>query len=201
MNCTLYGYIRCSSKDQNPDRQIIAMLEFGVQEENIVVEMLSGKSFNRPKYQKLIKSLKSGELLVLDALDRLGRDYDAIITDWRYITKDLGVDIVVLDMPLLDTRQKDRDLTASFVADLVLQILSYVSEKERELNLQRQKAGIAAAKAKGVIFGRKPKERPKIFGKIREQWERGEISSREAGDKLGISHTAFLAWIKEETDE
>ena len=201
MNVQLIGYVRCSTKEQNPDRQIIAMKKFGVPEDAIVVEAMSGKDFNRPKYEKIIQGLKPGKALVLDALDRLGRNYDEIISQWRYITKDLGADIVLLDMPLLDTRKKDRDLTASFVADLVLQILSYVSEKERELNRQRQEAGIAAAKAKGVRFGRKPLEHPEMLGMVREQWERGEISSREAGHILGVSHTTFLAWVKEKSGE
>ena len=137
MNSKLYGYVRCSTKDQNPARQIKALTEFGVSEKNIVVEILSGKDFNRPGYQQLIKTLKPGEVLVIGSLDRLGRDYNAIVAQWRYISKELEVDIVVLDMPLLDTRQKNRDLTASFVADLVLQILSYVSEKERGFVLQQ----------------------------------------------------------------
>lgn len=197
MNVQLIGYVRCSTKEQNPSRQIIAMKEFGVPEKAIVVEAMSGKNFKRPKYQKIVRGLKPGKVLVLDALDRLGRNYDAIVSQWRYITKDLGADIVVLDMPLLDTRKKDRDLTASFVADLVLQILSYVSEKEHMLLRQRQADGIAAAKANGVKFGRKPMERSSLFGELLEQWQRKEISSREAGRQLGVSHTAFLNWASE----
>jgi DNA invertase Pin-like site-specific DNA recombinase len=197
MDSQQFGYVRCSTKEQCPDRQIIAMREFGVSDAGIVVEMLSGKNFHRPKYQDLVKRLNHGDTLVINSLDRLGRDYDAVIDEWRYITKERGADIVVLDMPLLDTRKKDRDLTTTFVADLVLQILSYVSEKEKELNLQRQSAGIAAAKARGVKFGQEPMERPPQLDELRKKWETGEISSREAGSLLGISHTTFLAWIRE----
>lgn len=197
MNERLVGYARCSTREQNPDRQIIALRGFGVSENDIVVEMMSGKNFQRPVYQALVKRLKPGDTLVVDSLDRLGRDRNAVVEEWRYITKELGANIVVLDMPLLDTRKKDRDLTASFVADLVLQILSYVSEKERLLNRERQSAGIAAAKARGVKFGNRPRERPVLLGVIHERWQRGEITSREAGRLLGISHTTFLRWIKE----
>ena len=193
----IFGYVRCSTKEQNPDRQFIAMREFGVPEDCIVVEMLSGKDFKRPAYQKLIRGLKPGDTLVLDSLDRLGRERDGIIEEWKRITKEKGADIVVLDMlPLLDTRRKDCDLTANFVADLVLQVLSYVSEKERELNRQRQSAGIAAAKERGVKFGNKPKERPPTFAKVKKQYDLGKIASREAGRRLGVSHTTFLKWIK-----
>ena len=160
-NIQLIGYARCSSKEQNPQRQIIALKKFGVPEDAIIVELLSGKNFHRPAYKDMVKRLKPGDTLVIDSLDRLGRCRDGLVEEWRYITKKQGADIVVLDMlPLLDTRSKDRDLTASFISDLVLQILSYVSEKERLLNRERQSAGIAAAHQRGVKFGRKPKERP-----------------------------------------
>ena len=194
----LYGYVRVSARDQNEDRQVIAMQEFGVSEAGIFIEKMSGKDFNRPIYQGLIKKLKPGDALVIKSIDRLGRDYDEIIDQWRYITKELDAAIVVIDMPLLDTRQKDRDLTVSFVADLVLQILSYVAEQERAFNRQRQAEGIAVAKAKGVKFGNQPMERPALLYELREQWLNGEISSREAGRLLGVSHTTFLAWIRED---
>jgi DNA invertase Pin-like site-specific DNA recombinase len=199
MNVRLIGYARCSTKEQCLDRQIIALRKFGVAEKDIVIETLSGKNFERPAYQKMIKRLKPGDVLVIDALDRLGRDRDALVDAWKHITKNKGADIVVLDMlPLLDTRQKDhRDITASFVADLVLQVLSYVSEKERLLNRERQKAGIAAAKARGVKFGNQPQERPTLLGELYEKWQRGEIFSREAGRLLGVSHVTFLKWIKD----
>ena len=196
-NVQLHGYVRCSTKEQSPDRQIIALREFGVQEEAIVVETMSGKNFERPAYQGLIMKLKPGDVLVMDSLDRLGRDRNAIVDEWRRIIKEQGADIVILDMlPLLDTRKKDGDLTASFVADLVLQILGYVSEKERDLNRQRQSAGIAAAKERGVKFGNKPKERPPAFPEVKEQYELGKITSRQAGRNLGVSHVTFLKWIK-----
>lgn len=198
MNVRLIGYARCSTKEQCPDRQIIALRKFGVTEQDIVIEMLSGKDFKRPAYQKMVKRLNPGDVVVIDSLDRLGRDRDAVVEEWRRITKERSANIVVLDMlPLLDTRTKDRDLTSSFVADLVLQILSYVSEKERLLNHERQQAGIAAAKARGVKFGNQPQERPALLSELQEKWECGEISSREAGRQLGVSHTTFLKWIRD----
>jgi len=196
MDVRLIGYARCSTKEQNPDRQIIALREFGVPEDAIVVEMLSGKNFLRPAYQKMVSQLKPGDAVVIDSLDRLGRDRDAVVDEWRRITKEQSADIVVLDMlPLLDTRQKDRDITASFVADLVLQILSYVSEKERLLNKERQSAGIAAAHQRGVRFGRKPIEKPANFEAVRDLWECGEISASEAARRLGVSRPTFMVWI------
>jgi len=193
----IFGYCRVSTRDQNEGRQIIAMREFGIPESNILVEKMSGKDFNRPVYQNLIDRLKPGDVFVVKSIDRLGRDYDEIIEQWRAITKIKDAAIVVIDMPLLDTRKKERDLTTAFISDLVLQILSYVAETERKFNRQRQAEGIAVAKANGVIFGNRPKERPASFKKLREQWQLGEISSREAGRLLGISHTTFLTWSKE----
>ena len=148
----VYGYMRVSTKEQNEDRQLIAMLEFGVKESHLFMDKQSGKDFNRPSYLKLLSTLRPGDVLVVKSIDRLGRDYEEIIEQWRIITKERQVAIVVLDMPLLDTRQKDRDLTGIFIADLVLQILSYVAQTEREFNRQRQSEGIAAAKAKGVMY-------------------------------------------------
>jgi len=196
MDVRLRGYVRCSTREQCPDRQILALRGFGVPEEAIVMEMKSGKNFERPEYQKLVKNLKPGDVLVIDSLDRLGRDRDALVDEWRRITKEKGADMVVLDMlPLLDTRQKEHDLTASFVADLVLQILSYVSEKERLLNRERSAAGIVAAKQRGVKFGRKPMELPANFEEVREAWEREEISTSEAARRLGVSRPTFKRWI------
>lgn len=193
----IFGYCRVSTRDQNESRQVLAMREFGVPEDNIVVEKMSGKDFNRPVYQDLMDRLKPGDVFVVKSIDRLGRDYDEIIEQWRAITREKEAAIVVIDMPLLDTRKKERDLTTAFIADLVLQILSYVAETEREFNRQRQAEGIAVAKANGVRFGNRPKKRPATLGELREQWKLGEITSREAGRLLGISHTTFLAWIKE----
>lgn len=153
-----YGYVRVSTKEQNEDRQMIAMREFGVTDSRIVLDKQSGKDFDRPGYRRLVRKLKGGDTLVIKSIDRLGRNYDEILEQWRLLTKEKQVAIVVLDMPLLDTRQ-GRDLTGVLIADIVLQLLSYVAQTEREFNRQRQAEGIAAAKAKGVHFGRRFKER------------------------------------------
>jgi DNA invertase Pin-like site-specific DNA recombinase len=200
MENILIGYVRVSTKDQCEDRQIFAMRKFGVPDENIFVEKMSGKSFNRPLYQGLLKKIKPGDTLVIKSIDRLGRDYEEIIEQWRYITKTLDANIVVIDLPLLDTRQKERDLTGAFVAGLVLQILSYVAETERLFNLQRQAEGIAAAKAKGAKFGRKPKKRPADFNEVFSLWKSEKTSARESARKLGISHTTFKRWCEEITE-
>lgn len=167
MSNNVYGYVRVSTKDQNEDRQRIALAEFPVPEKNIFMDKLSGKDFNRPQYRRLMRKLRSGDCLVVKAIDRLGRNYEEILEQWRIITKEKGVDIVVLDMPLLDTRHTGRDLTGTFVADLVLQILSYVAQTERENIKQRQKEGIAAARLRGVQFGRPRKPLPENFEQIR----------------------------------
>ena len=201
MSLELKGYVRCSTKEQCPDRQIIALRDFGVPEDAIVVEMKSGKNFERHAYQRMVRRLKPGNTLVIDSLDRLGRDRHAIVDEWRRITKEKGADIVVLDMlPLLDTRHKEQDITTSFVADLVLQVLCYVSEKERLLNHERTSAGIAAAKARGVIFGRKPLDIHPDFGDVRERWAKGEISSNKAAKRLGVSRPTFKRWISISND-
>ena len=192
-----YGYMRVSTKEQSEDRQRIAMLEFGVNEKNLYLDKQSGKDFNRPEYRRMMKRLHSGDTLVIKSIDRLGRDYEEIIEQWRIITKERQVFIVVLDMPLLDTRQKDRDLTGTFVADLVLQILSYVAETEREFIRQRQSEGIAAAKAKGVHCGRPPKERPQAFEETYREWQQKRISARTAAKCLGVTHTTFLIWARD----
>ena len=152
MNNTTYGYVRVSTKDQNEARQMIAMREFGIDEKYIFIEKQSGKDFNRPQYKRMLCKIKAGDTLVIKSIDRLGRNYDEIIEQWRIITKEKQAAIVVLDMPLLDTRQ-GRDLTGTLIADIVLQLLSYVAQTEREFIKQRQAEGIAAAKAKGVRFG------------------------------------------------
>lgn len=190
----MYGYVRTSTKEQKEDRQVIAMQEFGC--DSIWVEKMSGKSFNRPVYQSLLKELKPGDTLVVKSIDRLGRNYDEIIDQWQYLTKTVKIAIVVIDMPVLDTRQSC-NLISTFVTDTILQLLSYVAEQERAFNRQRQAEGIAAAKANGVRFGRsKPTPRPKALEKVRIKWECGQITSREAGKLLGISHTTFLAWVR-----
>lgn len=191
----LFGYIRVSTKEQNEDRQIIAMEEFGVESKNIFIDKVSGKDFNRPAYQKLIKNLKPADTVVVKSIDRLGRNYSEILEQWRYITKEKKSNIVVLDMPLLDTR-KNQDLVGTLIADIVLQLLSYVAQTEREFIRQRQSEGIAAAKARGVKFGREPIKRPDNFDSVLYQWEKGEISARQAAKLLGISPSTFLRWAK-----
>ena len=195
MATTTYGYVRVSTKDQNEARQMIAMQEFGIADKYIFLDKQSGKDFNRPQYQKLIRKLKKGDTLVIKSIDRLGRNYDEIIEQWRIITKDKQAAIVVLDMPLLDTRQ-GRDLTGTLIADIVLQLLSYVAQTEREFIRRRQAEGIAAAKAKGVKFGVKPKEKPPGFDVYYEQWQRGEISARAAAKALKVTHPTFLKWTR-----
>ena len=191
-----YGYIRVSTKEQNEDRQIIAMREFGIAEDSVIMDKQSGKDFDRPGYKRLMRKLKAGDTLVIKSIDRLGRNYDEILEQWRYITKEKQVAIVVLDMPLLDTRQ-GRDLTGVLIADIVLQLLSYVAQTEREFNRQRQAEGIAAAKARGVHFGRNFKDRGERYDVIKALWERGEISGREAARQLGVAHGTFQRWCKE----
>ena len=193
MSETMYGYIRVSTREQNEDRQRIALREFGVADGCVFMDKQSGKDFERPGYQKLIQKIKPEDTLVIKSIDRLGRNYEEILEQWRIITKEKQAAIVVIDMPLLDTRQ-GRDLTGTLIADIVLQLLSYVAQTERELIHQRQMEGIAAAKARGVRFGRRPMERPAGFDRIRAQWEKGLISARKAGEQLGISHQTFLKW-------
>ena len=192
-----YGYIRVSTKEQNEQRQLIALSEFGIRESHIYMDKQSGKDFARPNYQKLIRKLKSGDTIVIKSIDRLGRNYEEILEQWRIITKEKQAAVVVLDMPLLDTRQ-NRDLTGTLIADIVLQLLSYVAQTEREFIRQRQAEGIAAAKQRGVKFGRRPMERPAAYLHIRQLWQRNEISAREAARQLGINHRTFLLWANEE---
>ena len=189
----VYGYIRVSSKDQNEDRQIIALREFGCNK--LYVEKQSGKDFDRPHYQMLLRKLKPDDVLVVKSIDRLGRNYAEILEQWRIITKVKKAAIVVLDMPLLDTR-KSRDLMGTLIADIVLQLLSYVAQTEREFIHQRQAEGIAAAKSRGVRLGREPMERPAKYEHYRELHSRGDISARGAAKYLGVSHKTFLKWVR-----
>ena len=199
MDAQLYGYIRVSTREQNLDRQLLALREFGIPEKQIFREKQSGKDFERPIYKRLIKKIKPGDTLVIKSIDRLGRNYNEILEQWRIITKEKQADIVVLDMPLLDTRQ-GRDLTGTLIADIVLQVLSYVAETERKFIRQRQAEGIAAAKARGVKFGRKPMPRPEEFAAVKRVWQSGETSAREAARTLNVSPKTFLKWAKEEYD-
>ena len=190
-----YGYIRVSTREQNEGRQLAAMRDFGVGEDYIFLDKRSGKDFERPAYRRLLKKLKPGDTLVIKSIDRLGRNYEEILEQWRIITKEILAHIVVLDMPLLDTRQKERDLTGTLIADIVLQLLSYVAQQEREFIRQRQAEGIEAAKARGVRFGRESMERPKAFEGLREDWEKRRISARGAARQLGVTHKTFLSWV------
>lgn len=197
MNVKIYGYARVSTREQNEERQIIALREYGVQDRYIFMDKQSGKDFERPQYKRMVKKLKPGDLLYVLSIDRLGRNYADVQQQWRVLTKEKKVDICVLDMPLLDTRQ-GRDLTGTLIADIVLQLLSYVAQTERELIRRRQAEGIAAARARGVRFGAAPLPRPEgLRGRV-EAWSRGEISARKAAGELGVSHTTFLRWAKEE---
>ena len=200
MSKKIYGYVRVSTRGQKEDRQLDAMREFGVPAEDIVVEKQSGKNFDRPLYLRLVRGLKSGDVLVVKSIDRLGRNYDEILEQWRVLTKERKAAIVVLDMPLLDTRQ-GRDLTGTLIADIVLQLLSYVAQTEREFIHQRQAEGIAAAKARGVQFGRKPMDRPPEFQNVLQEWKKGHYSARKAAEILGITHRTFIKWASESTSD
>ncbi len=181
MENQIYGYVRVSSMDQNEDRQMIALNKVNVPKKNIFVDKLSGKDFNRPQYKKLAKRLKMGDLLYILSIDRLGRDYEEIQNQWRILTKEIGVDICVLDMPLLDTRN-GKDLMGTFIADLVLQILSFVAQSERENIKKRQAEGIQAAKAKGIKFGRPPLPLPDNFYEVHKAWRSKKITLRQAAE-------------------
>ena len=185
-----YGYVRVSSSDQNEDRQLIAMQEQNIPGSQIYIDKLSGKDFERPEYKRLVNGLKHGDLLYIKSIDRLGRNYDEIQNQWRIITKEKGVDVAVLDMPLLDTRL-NKDFMGTFIADLVLQILSFVAHSERENIRKRQAEGIAAAKAKGVEFGRPIISAPQDFPQIVSQWENGKLSMDEALTILQMSISTF----------
>jgi len=186
-----YGYVRVSSIDQNEDRQMIALNEQEILPGNIFVDKQSGKDFNRPAYQELLKCLKQGDLLYIKSIDRLGRNYEEIQNQWRIITREKEADIVVIDIPLLDTRNEKRDLTKTFISDLVFQILCYVSETERDNIKKRQAEGIAAAKARGVHCGRPAKEAPENFGELLRQFERNKISLETILKMCGFGTTTF----------
>lgn len=190
MSKETYGYVRVSTRSQREDRQLAAMREFGVPAEHIVVEKQSGRDFDRPLYLRLVRALKSGDVLVVKSIDRLGRNYQEILEQWASLTKEKGVAIVVLDMPLLDTRE-DRDLTGVLIADIVLQLLSYVAQTEREFIRQRQLEGIAAAKERGVRFGRARIPMPASFESLALDWWSGRVTAVQAGRQLGVSRSTF----------
>lgn len=191
-----YGYVRVSTKEQNEQRQVIALMESGVDGRRIYMDKQSGKDFERVHYKRLLRKLKSGDTLVIKSIDRLGRNYEEILAQWRLITKEKQVNIVVLDMPLLNSKDH-RDLTGTVIADIVLQLLSYVAQTEREFIRQRQAEGIAAAKGRGVQFGRKAKPRPEHFLELKQAWLEQKISARAAAKELGITHSTFLRWARE----
>ena len=191
-----YGYARVSTKEQNEARQLLALRAFPVEEDHIFLDKQSGKDFQRPEYRRLLQTLQRGDVLAVMSIDRLGRNYEEIQAQWRLLTKERAVDIVVLDMPLLDTRQAERDLTGTFIADLVLQILSYVAETERANIKKRQAEGIAAARLRGVRFGPPEKPLPELFFLLREEWAAGRISARKAAKSLSVSHDTFLRWCR-----
>ena len=184
-----YGYIRVSSRDQNEDRQMAALKTL-VNPENIYMDKQSGKDFNRPQYKKPVRRLKKDDLLYIKSIDRLGRNYEEIQNQWRILTKEIVIDIVVLDMPLLDTR-RGKDLMGTFLSDIVLQVLSFVAEKERTNIRQRQAEGIAAAKARGGRFGRPPLDTPEHFEKTVHLWEQKKINIRQALERTGMSESTF----------
>ena len=200
MKESVYGYIRVSSREQNEDRQLRALIDFGIPSKQIILDKKSGKDFDRPGYRRLCKKIKPGDTLVIKSIDRLGRNYKEILEQWRILTKEKRVYIVVLDMPLLDTRQ-GRDLAGELIADIVLQLLSYVAETERTFIRQRQAEGIAAAKERGVQFGRRPSQKPINYEQVYRAWKGNEISARAAGRQLGVSHKTFLKWTRAEAEE
>lgn len=192
----IYGYARVSSKDQCEDRQILTLKEFPV--DYIYLDKQSGKDFRRPNYRLLVQKLKQNDVIVVMSIDRLGRNYEEILEQWRIITKVKQAHIVVTDMPLLDTRRKEKDLTGTFIADLVLQILSYVAQAERESIKKRQAEGIAAAKLRGVRFGPPKKPVPEGFERLKQMWVNGLVSSRAAGRELGIAAQTFIRWCEDD---
>ncbi|MFM1539673.1 recombinase family protein [Helcococcus bovis] len=192
-----YGYIRVSTKEQNIDRQLTAILKKDVKMKQIYIDKASGKDFNRKNYKKLMKKLKEGDELYIKSIDRLGRNYDEIIKEWNTITKEKNANIIVLDFPLLDTRTKINNLTGKFISDIVLQILSYVAQVERENTHQRQMEGIQEAKKRGVKFGRPRKKMPDNFNEVAQKWERKEISLRQGAKTLETSPSMLSKWLEE----
>ena len=196
MTKNIYGYIRVSTREQNEDRQLIALRSADVPEGNIFLDKQSGKDFRRPGYRRLVKKLRPGDLLYIKSIDRLGRNYEEIQNQWRVLTKDKGIDIVVLDMPLLDTR-RGKDLVGTFLSDIVLQVLSFVAENERTNIRQRQAEGIAAAKKRGVRFGRPGVKPPENFPEIVAAWKAGRLSFRDALERSGLAEATFYRRLRE----
>ena len=192
-----YVYIRVSSKDQNIARQVEAMRSIGITKKQMYIDKQSGKDFNRKNYKRLVKKLKEGDALYIKSIDRVGRDYEEILDEWRFLTRNKNIDIIVLDFPLLDTRNRVNGVTGKFIADLVLQIFSYVAQVERENTKQRQAEGIRIAMKKGVHFGRPRKKKPDNFEEVYTLWKEEKISLREASRRTGVSHHTFSKWVKE----
>ena len=195
-----YGYVRVSSRDQNEDRQLDALRGMEIEERNTFIDKQSGKDFERPQYKRLVRKVRREDLICIKSIDRLGRNYTEIQEQWRYLTKEKGADIVVLDMPLLDTR-RGKDLMGTFLSDIVLQVLSFAAENERTNIRQRQAEGIAAAKARGVRFGRPQIIMPEYFGKTVRSWERKEITVEEAVRRCGVSESTFYRRLREYRSE
>ena len=191
-----YGYVRVSAVDQNIARQMLEMKDRGLTKKNIYVDKQSGKDFNRPQYVALVRKLKKGDLLYIKSIDRLGRNYNEILEQWRILTKEMEVDVVVIDMPLLDTRLC-KDLLGTFIADIVLQVLSFVAQNERENIKSRQAEGIRAAKLNGVVFGRPIIEAPENFKQEVKEWKTGKISAEEAALRCGMSIATFYRRLRE----
>jgi len=196
MILTTYGYVRVSSTDQNEDRQMLVMSELQIPAERIFIDKLSGKDFQRPAYKALVQRLRPGDLVYIMSIDRLGRNYEEIQNQWRILTKEMGIDIAVIDMPLLDTR-KGKDLMGTFMADLVLQILSFVAQNERETIRKRQSEGIAAARARGVRFGRPVKKPPENFGSLVKEWHRGSLPMADVLVQTGLKESTFYRRLRE----
>ncbi len=196
MSETIYGYVRVSTKEQNESGQMAAMAQFGVDPGHIFLDKQSGKDFDRPLYKNMLQCIQEVDVLVIKSIDRLGRNYEDILEQWRFITREKKVAIVVLDMPLLDTRQS-KNLMGTLISDIVLQLLSYVAQTEREFIRQRQAEGIATAKARGVRFGAPPKKRPENYPQCLADWQEGKISAREAARQLKVAHKTFLRWAAE----
>lgn len=191
----IYGYVRVSSNEQNEIRQVLALRNAGVENRNIFIDKQSGKDFERPNYKRLLKKLKPADLLMIQSIDRLGRNYIEVLEQWRVLTKEKRAEVVVIDMPLLDTR-RGKDLLGTFIADLVLQILSFVAQAERENIRERQAQGIAAAKMRGVKFGRPPKKLEPLFYTTYERWKRGDITGTKAAEICGMPLTSFRDRVK-----
>lgn len=198
---SMYGYARVSTREQNLDRQLQALEAFGVKRRSIYADKASGKDFERPEYRRLVEALGSGDTLVVGSIDRLGRNYDEVLEQWRHLTKELGCSVVVLDMPLLDTRFTPGDLTSSLIADIVLQLLSYVAQIERENIKARQEQGIRAARGRGVRFGRPRKARPDGYTRARDAYLGGELTRRQASDAIGVSVNTFVKWLREDVEQ